>query len=531
MIVKKRNLPGVSLATITVAFGIALLGATTPTPSHAQDSQWVNTVKPPTLVNPTRITISRSTRLTPIADYDRVGCEGFVYRFTLPFDQDAIVTMGSDLQAIEYPVWFEGGRNVHLKGLEMRPKIQAGCNVGQAHQIRNTIPNIHPRLPGNKAFQLRQAGTTYLEGIDIDLRGMEADCFVSRNPDSLTPSQIKEQRKYHIVNSRCIGIEGLNQSSIGNGIHGDFFQNQGEDDVGSLVLENVTYRSSSNGITMHRWHSRNAKLFSMINVDYAWDLRYSADSRFEHSGLAFTAHGDSVVFDNVWINDGRGLDYGKILDQRVGGYSQSGFIQRVDGLNRGSPPTGEFASASVTGREYRGSAGQSVSEVAPTSLPAPPPPAAPAPAAPSSSPSSNSGFVFSRSDKSEYRWIARNSSGQWGSTWISSDCAAQMGGAQERGDWLDLIARAPGFDTLANPCTSGSAVTPTSGQTSSSGFAFSRTDTNEFRWIQTNSNGVLGSVWIDRACAERLGGVRQSGDWFELIALAPGFDTISYPCG
>ena len=242
---------------------------------------------------------------------------------------------------------------MHLRGLAMRTKIQEGCDVGQANQVRNNIPNIHPRLVGNKAFQLKQAGTTYLEGIDIDLMGLEADCFVSRNPDFMSASAIKAQRNIHIVNSRCIGIEGLTQSAIGDGIHGDFFQNQGEDDVGSLLLENVTYRSSSNGITMHRWHSTTPRQFSLINVDYGWDLRYSADSRFEHQGLPFTAHADTFEFTNVWFDDGRGLNYGILNGERLGAFSNRGAsIRQVEGLNQGVSPTGEFAPAEHTGREY-----------------------------------------------------------------------------------------------------------------------------------------------------------------------------------
>ena len=355
MIVSKKRVLGVGVALSVVAWGMSYasnaIGST-------GGSDWVNTIQPPELKNPVIIEISRNSKLSSIGDYDRVGCQGDIYRFTLSADQDALVTMSADMQAIEYPVWIVGGRNVHLRGLEMRTKVQAGCDVGEANQIGNNIPNIHPRLVGNKAFQLEQAGTTFLEGIDIDLMGQEADCFVSRNQDSMSASQIKAQRNFHIVNSRCIGIEGLNQSAIGDGIHGDFFQNQGEDDIGSLILENVTYRSSSNGITMHRWHDTTPRQFSLINVDYGWDLRYSADSRFEHQGLPFTAHADDFVFTNVWFNDGRGLNYGILNGQRLGAFSNSGGgIRKVDGVNAGVPPAGEFAPANRTGLEY-GSATQ-----------------------------------------------------------------------------------------------------------------------------------------------------------------------------
>ncbi len=58
---------------------------------------------------------------------------------------------------------------MHLRGLEMRPKVQAGCNIGKASQIASNIPNIHLRPFGNEAFQFKQAGTTYLESVHVDL--------------------------------------------------------------------------------------------------------------------------------------------------------------------------------------------------------------------------------------------------------------------------------------------------------------------------------------------------------------------------
>lgn len=145
------------------------------------------------------------------------------------------------------------------------------------------------------------------------------------------------------------------------------------------------------------------------------------------------------------------------------------------------------------------------------------------------------GYVFSRSDKTEYRWIARNANGEMGSTWIDQSCAAALGGATASGDWGDLMVHAPAFDSIAYPCNGS-----TSSQSSSSdsatasdtadGFVFSRTDKTEYRWIANNASGVLGSVWIDKACADNLGGVKESGNWKDLMNRAPGFDTIASPC-
>lgn len=139
----------------------------------------------------------------------------------------------------------------------------------------------------------------------------------------------------------------------------------------------------------------------------------------------------------------------------------------------------------------------------------------------------SSGAVFSRTDKTEYRWIETNSEGLLGSIWISEECAARFGGPTLFGDWHELMALAPGFDTVANPCALAGA---SHGSVSATGFLFSRTDKEEYRWIDENSSGALGSIWVDQACADSLGEVATTGDWFELMELAPGFDTIANPC-
>ncbi len=150
----------------------------------------------------------------------------------------------------------------------------------------------------------------------------------------------------------------------------------------------------------------------------------------------------------------------------------------------------------------------------------------------------SAGFVFSRSDKEELRWIDRNSSGDMGSVWISENCAQQMGGVSRTGNWKSLISIAPKMDSIANPCTVSTAsnrlpspppLSP-SPLPDTNGFVFSRTDTTEFRWIDRDSTGALGNIWINKACAERLGGPSQSGNWRELNTLAPGFDAIASPC-
>lgn len=315
---------------------------------------WPMSVVAPVLEDPMLLEITAATTLGTLGDFDQVGCEGNVYKVNIPDNRDARLTADPSMGPLQYPIWITGGRNVHVLGIELRPIVQDGCDVGEAHQIKNNIPNIHPRLVGAKAFRLQQSGTTFIEGVDIDLAGMEADCFAVRNPDEMSKAAAFKERHIVIVNTRCVGIEGLDDSPIGDGIHGDFFQNQGRDDIASLVVENVTYLTSSNGITLHNWEGDigRPQLFSLRNMNYGWDLRYSNDDDYEISGLVFTATADSLDLSNVWLDHGEGLNYGIFNDQRVGSYAQDDYIKQDVNLRSGKPPAGDFAPANKTGIQY-----------------------------------------------------------------------------------------------------------------------------------------------------------------------------------
>ncbi len=138
--------------------------------------------------------------------------------------------------------------------------------------------------------------------------------------------------------------------------------------------------------------------------------------------------------------------------------------------------------------------------------------------------------VFRRTDSDELRWIDRDVSGQVGSVWIDKECAAALGGFEVTGDWNDLVALAPGVDAIASPCNFDDATPPSPQATDSGGYVFQRTDKNELRWISNTGNGDLGSVRIEDDCAAKLGGASRSGDWFDLVEVAPAMDQISNPC-
>ena len=319
------------------------------------ESEWPMSVASPSLDDPLEIVLTSTTNTSEVDDFDKVGCDGVLYRVQVPSGRDARVTMDPKMGALRYPVWITGGRNVHVLGLEMRPVVQPGCEIGEAHQVKDpSQPNIHPRLVGNKVLRLQQSGTTFVEGVDIDLDGMEGDCIVLRNPNDMGVEAALEEREVVIVNTRCTGIEGLDKSSIGDGVHGDFLQNQGEDDIGTLIVENVSILTSSNGITLHNWSGseNRPRLLRLRNIDYAWDPRYAADDEHEISGLVFTASAVKAELENVWVDDPRGLNYGILNKQRIGAIFQSGHIEQHPAFKSGRPAGGFHAPAERTGVEY-----------------------------------------------------------------------------------------------------------------------------------------------------------------------------------
>lgn len=145
----------------------------------------------------------------------------------------------------------------------------------------------------------------------------------------------------------------------------------------------------------------------------------------------------------------------------------------------------------------------------------------------------DAGYVFSRTDTAEYRWIDRDESGQWANIWIPQSCAEQLGGPTASGNWDTLTKEAPNFDSIQSPCTAISASTDDTAMPNrfnDIGYVYSRSDKTEYRWIARDNSGRWGSIWINLECANRLGGPKAFGDWFELMAEAPGFDSIPNPC-
>ncbi len=146
----------------------------------------------------------------------------------------------------------------------------------------------------------------------------------------------------------------------------------------------------------------------------------------------------------------------------------------------------------------------------------------------------SSGFIFSRTDTTEYRWIAAHPFSGVGNVWISASCASRLDVPVVRGDWADLISVAPRFDSIASPCSVTTDGTNQDGTNqislTANGYVFSRSDKDEYRWVDLTLAGVYGSRWISKECAMRLGGASVVGDWFALISNAPAFDAVRAPC-
>ena len=138
------------------------------------------------------------------------------------------------------------------------------------------------------------------------------------------------------------------------------------------------------------------------------------------------------------------------------------------------------------------------------------------------------GFFFNRTDSNEYRWVGPDAQGELGSTWVDPACWARLGNNSVSGDWQALQQVAPGAEPAQNPCID-SPTEPTQ-QPEPVGFRFSRSDVFEFRWIGPDADGVQGSEWIDPNCYDTLSATTVTGDWAELIEIAPGGNPASNPC-
>jgi len=351
--------PPARLLPVTLALGVAWSVA------GASDWAWDVTERPPVLSNPRHIDMSTVRPVHTVgwkrflgmkSNRNSITCDGRLYRIDLGDDEDAIVTM-SGSEPLRYPVHVRGGHNVRVVGLQIELVTQHGCDVGELPNRpveKHPNSNIHPRVPGSIALRLQQSGTSFVEGLHVDVRGHEADCIVSRNPDWMTDEQARRQRDVVIQNTWCSGVEGQGKTDIGDGVHGDLFQNQAKDVLRRLVFENVSMRTSQEGIVIHgSGRFRGTDVLLIRRYDYTWDPRYVGDDDYERFGLALAGWpGDDWRLEDVYIDDYRdGQDYLKIGSQRYGN-AKGSKVQPHPAIHAGAPPGGAYAPPERTGLRY-----------------------------------------------------------------------------------------------------------------------------------------------------------------------------------
>ena len=269
-------------SSVNATLDIAVLGSA---------GDWDVIEKPPALINARSIDVAKiSPTYLPASG---INCGGYIRKIALSDKEDAIVYM-SGSEPLHYPLRITGGRNVRVVGLQIELATQAGCGIGELPNnpiAEHPNANIHPRIPGAIALRLQQSGTSFVEGLNIDIRGHQADCIVVRNPDTMSNYQAQKQRDVVVQNTVCRGIEGMGRTDIGDGIHGDLFQNQGEDVMHRLVFENVSARTSQEGITLHGSARESLSATAILLIrrfDYSWDPRYVGDDNYDDSfGVAF----------------------------------------------------------------------------------------------------------------------------------------------------------------------------------------------------------------------------------------------------
>ena len=337
------------------AFGTAQATVRVVVLSGAND--WNVTERPPAITNPRIVNVSNLG--TENVAGGGILCGGKIRHVRLGDSEDALVYMSGNTP-LRYPVHITGGRNVRVVGLHIELVTQPGCGIGELPNnpvAEHPNASIHPRVPGAIALRLQQSRTSFVEGLHIDVYGHEADCIVSRNPDDLSNAQAQLQRDVIIQNTYCSGVEGLEDPVIGGGVHGDFFQNQGEDVMRRLVFENVSQRTSQEGIVLHG--STTESLSGTVSLvirrfDYSWDPRFVGDDSYDWSfGLAFDGWpSPNWTLEDIRIDDYRdGGDYIKIRGQRYGN-SPSSTVQPHPEIRSGLPPQGSFALPEQTGTNY-----------------------------------------------------------------------------------------------------------------------------------------------------------------------------------
>ncbi len=275
---------------------------------------WVNRETPPVLDNPDCYKISD---LQP-ATWPAFGivCSGMVYAIFEP-DNTKDIYIDLEGQMLPYGIIVNGGRNAILTNGGFDLEVQPGCDVGQLPNLplpNHPNSNIHPRMPAGGAIIMAQWGTTWIEGIHGLANGIEMDWIISRNgwhpTTSQTAAQALQSHDFHIINSRFEGWENQGATAnpnIGDGIHGDLFQNQGTSDpLRLLSVENVTGLTSGEGITNSSFPPTGEVRINNYYYDYS--APYIADDYLDgtQQGVALATNSPNIDITAMKYRNGAG---------------------------------------------------------------------------------------------------------------------------------------------------------------------------------------------------------------------------------
>ena len=290
-------------------------------------SDWDNLRAPPVLENPDCYKLSE---MTP-GNWPAFGivCAGQIYAI---FENDNTKDIYVDLEGQMWPygIIINGGRNAILTNGGFDLQVQPGCDVGDLPNLPIAVHpnlNIHPRSPAGGMIFMAQWGTSWIEGIHGKANGIECDCIVSRNGfGGQTAAQALQTRDFYVINSRFEGWENQGATSnpnIGDGIHGDLFQNQGTTDpLRNLVFENVVGLTSGEGIVNTSFPPTDQ--VSLRNLYYDFDPTYIADDYLDgiQQGVMLASNSLNVPqVDNVCYRNGAG---GPLAIQDTSGVNPAG---------------------------------------------------------------------------------------------------------------------------------------------------------------------------------------------------------------
>lgn len=144
------------------------------------------------------------------------------------------------------------------------------------------------------------------------------------------------------------------------------------------------------------------------------------------------------------------------------------------------------------------------------------------------------GFVFSRTDSDEIRWVATDAEGRWGHTRITAQCAAEMASTRVYGTWDELNDLAPHVDSIDSPCQKSEQNDPSFTEPPIKirryGYLFNVTESVNTYWITRKTNSIWGRVLITSQCATRIGKIKMTGTMDMLNQIAPQTDYVDNPC-